>query len=135
VTDVALSGNALRDKIQRTQSTADLIAQEGRSITLHRGAALVPDGAGGWVPGSGSDTIVDQQNLFFTASLYEPLELATSATGEALHEKFILIGMPDADIQEGDWLEFSNHKYVVNFIHADRSYQVKAEGEAVSEGG
>ena len=129
-----LSGNLLRDTLERRRDTAALIAEQGRAVALWRAPGLVSDGAGGFVPGPGDPEPQNAVQRFYSASLYEPLEQGTAQRGNDLAEKFILIGTYDDDIRPDDWFFIGGKKAVVDWIHADRTYQVKAEGTIVDDG-
>lgn len=103
---------------------------------LRASSAPVPDGAGGFVNPSPED---DPQPLatvrrLFMISLYEPPAGSQSAQGFGVHEKFVLIGTYDDDIEVDDEFYVGGQKYKVAMIHQDRTYQTKAEGEGVSGG-
>jgi hypothetical protein len=124
--------SVLRDTLQQITATQDLIREEGQPIALMRMPAPVGDGAGGYVQLSYPEDAVTQAAVkrFFSRSEYEPLAGSDSSQGEGVHQKFILIGMPGDSIKVDDFFTIDGIRYVVNFIHDDTSYQVKAEGVA-----
>lgn len=126
-----LTGERLRDALERTQNTADIIADQGEPIELWRLPEAVSDGAGGWVS-DGSGNLARETapvKRFFTYSLYEPLEGPNTPQGYGTHEKFVLIGMPDDVIAKDDVFWVNGLKHRVDFVHPDRTYQTKAEGQ------
>ena len=127
-------GNRLRDLLDRRQTTADLIEQEGCDIALQRPAARVSDGAGGWVSPGGPATPQNAVRRFFSLVQYEPQDQQNTIVGERELVKFVLVGKFNDDIQEGDFFEFGDRKYTVDFINPDRYFEVRAEGAYVSDG-
>jgi hypothetical protein len=115
------------------QATKDLIEAEGQPIVLMRPAALQADGTGGFVTPLDQDAPLASQDLFFGLVQYEPLQL-DYPTGQTIHVKFVLVGMPDADIQEGDWFTLYNKRYIVQKIAMTRGFEMRAEGEVPDDG-
>lgn len=131
-TDV-ITGDRLRTVKAHREVTADLIRLEGVMVSLWRAPQAVADGAGGFLPGSGSPAPLAAVKRFFSLSQYEPLDMSNQQ-GEYLPERFILIGLYTDDIKEGDYLLYQGKKFTITFIHPDRTYQVKAEGACFSDG-
>jgi len=113
-------------------ATRDLIAQEGQSIVLTRPGAFQDDGAGGKLR-SGADTDLPAQQLFFSYLVYEPQEMDL-VTGQTIYIKFVLIGMPDADITAGDYFWVDNKKHLIDNLTMHRDYERRAEGKVYDDG-
>lgn len=124
-----LAGDRLRDALERRQNTQDLIDDQGELIELWRLAAPQPDGAGGWTDPGPPAKEAQPVKRFFTYSLYEPLEGPNTPQGYGTHEKFVLIGLHDDVIKKDDYFYINGLRHRVDFVHPDRTYQTKAEGQ------
>lgn len=118
------------------QSTATIIAQEGRTIVLERPGDPVPDGAGGFRPADPPTVAQPPLRLYYSGIAgvrFNPVE-HYSEQGENMRVRAVIIGMPDDDIREGDRFTVDGFTFVINFMHPNREYQTKAEGALVSDG-
>jgi hypothetical protein len=118
----------------RILTTEKLLEYESEDIVLNRPPGLIDDGAGGKQRVAGNDVpLVPQQ--FFVGGLMtmgrgvstQPERWIITSLGERYKEFAVLIGMPDADVEEGDWFTRRNDRWEVLFIHDDRSFQTKVE--------
>jgi len=118
----------------RMMTTEKLIDYDGMEISLKRQPGLVDDGAGGKKRVSGSDTTLAPQTFFMGGLITmgrgvntQPERWIITSLGEKYREYGVLIGMPDADVQEGDFFFNGDDRWDVLFVHADRSFQTKVE--------
>jgi hypothetical protein len=119
----------------RTMTTQKLLEYEGEDIALNRPPDLIDDGAGGKKRALGGNLNIAPQR-FFVGGLVtmgrgvatQPERWIITSLGERYREFAVLIGLPDADVQEGDWFSRQeNDRWEVLFIHDDRSLQTKVE--------
>jgi hypothetical protein len=114
---------------QRLQ-TANLIAASPRNIALVRERGWTSDGAGGRVPISGPIQLPAVTRYLGLVS--DTYGLNVTNEGERHRTTFILVGPYNDDIQAGDTFDLDGLKAEVTFVHADRSYQTKAEVRVVT---
>lgn len=128
---------ALELKYQR-RATANIISSAPTSITLWRNGESTDDGAGGSLPVLPVQTA---PRLRYFAGLVGGAR--TSTPGQSFHTnddgdrqvtRYILVGEYDDDIRKGDWFFIGAAKYKVYEIAADRSFEVKAFCERVTDG-
>jgi hypothetical protein len=118
----------------RSMTTQKLLEYEGEDLVLNRPPGLVDDGAGGKKRVDGSDISLASQR-FFVGGLVtmgrgvatQPERWIITSLGERYREFAVLIGLPDADVEEGDWFARQNDRWEVLFIHDDRTFQTKVE--------
>lgn len=116
-------------------TTVNLLTYSGRLVTLYRPDAAVPDGAGGYRPAATTPQLLAPTVRYLSRS---PVDLAEvrDDSGERVVERFVLIGLSTDDIRELDYFydRDTGVKYIVQFVHPDHSYQVKAEGIGTANG-
>lgn len=108
----------------RTQSTQDLIASEPTTITLNR-STWESDGADGRRRSSAPVAQPAKQRFF--SGIAADRSIAFNQLGLRKERIYILIGLPDDDIQEGDLFTLPTGNYRVVWVDDDRRYQCKAE--------
>lgn len=118
--------------------TRMLILNEPSEIIIDRPGADEDDGAGGKVRGAEPITL-DPQQVFVSPvtrdSDYRQSSFAQGDQGESFTNRFVIVGMPDADINQYDTFVWKGHTIKVLFRHPDNGYEVRAEGERVTSGG
>jgi hypothetical protein len=105
-----------------TKTTEDLIEEDSIDIDLQR-TEDVRTPSGGVKKGQPIDVPV--QRLHFAAVMTDPRN-AISEHGDRMVAGHVLVGMPDADIKEGDTFAFGTRKFRVNEVHPDRSFETRA---------
>lgn len=111
--------------IDQTEILLDLY---GRVIKLERGAAWEDDGAGGVIkPDNEIPIDVPAQTFFF--GTYDDAErlLRTAPLGEKRENRYVLIGVPGANMQARDTFGIGLETYVIEFIRTDEDYQKLGE--------
>lgn len=112
--------------------TKILIDQFPTEITLKRPPAQVEDGQGGRSRPSTPPTTLAPQEVF-VSGLNSNGRSQTAARwditeqGELFLTRFIIIGMPELNVQEDDWFEFMGRKFYIQNVFPDRTYETKCE--------
>lgn len=126
-------------QVEQIHQTAILINSSPFTLSLFRKSPAQDDGAGGRKR-PGPDVELEPQEVFLSGVTVEG-GFIIRQEGEAWLERFIIIGMPPNDfgypvndIQKNDWFFVDDVKYKVVAIHPDRSYQIKGEVAAVTDG-
>jgi hypothetical protein len=109
--------------------TNQLIRRFGRDIALVRPAGWVSDGAGGRIR-SGTETLLPPVRRFFSGTVPNN-DFRIRAQGERQVGRFVLIGLPDDDIQQGDYWIDGTTTYRVDYVHDYPRYETRAEVVAV----
>lgn len=127
----------ISDRIERAQLriTQHLIETAGVFISLTRPADLVPDGAGAFKQAPLPDLELPAVQRYLTGLTMvgrgvnqQPERWHVTSLGERYKLVYVMVGMPDDDIQKHDyWKNDFGDKLEVIFIHKDRRYQTKAE--------
>lgn len=119
------------------EETQSLILREPTTLTFQRPTPDESDGAGGWIKQDGF-TPVDEQTLFLSAvtrdSDYRQSSFVQDSDGEKYVNHFIIIGMPDLDVQEYDEFDHQGFRYRVSFVHPEKRWQCKAEADRTVSG-
>lgn len=119
-------------------TTRMLIMREPTKIIIERPTEDTLDGAGGRIRGSGTVTL-DEQTVFVSPvtrdSDYRQSSFAQGELGESFTNRLVIVGMPDADINQYDVFQWKGHTVKVLFRHPDNGFEVKAEAERVTSGG
>lgn len=110
---------------EQLKTTQDLIYHCGRDLELNRRASYVSDGAGGRVR-QGSDVLQSPKRLFFQQIRSNDVYYVNQQ-GESVLSTYVLLGMPDDDIQEGDTFSVDGLSFEVIWIHPDIRYEKRAE--------
>lgn len=111
--------------IDQIEQTRGLIESAPTRIELNHLGGWVPDGAGGRKRDPNGTK--ERERAYFFEGVAQPELYFLSETTSEVVGTYILIGMPDYDIRDGDWWEDQGVRYHVQFVHHDKSYQVKAE--------
>ncbi len=109
--------------------TEQLIRRFGRDIALVRPAAYISDGAGGRTR-SGTDSFLPAVRRFFSGSTPNT-GFVVRFQGERQVGSFVLIGLPDDDIQQGDYWQDGATMYRVTYVHDNPRYETRAEVAAI----
>lgn len=117
-------GPADREQSQ-LQTTRNLIAWDNQTIVIHRPPAMTRQPDGSTKRGSGAGTTLAAQILFFSGVSADDVRMVTWQ-GEKVNSTFILIGMPEADFQEGDTFDLWDRHWTVVEVHRDTRWQRKA---------
>lgn len=107
------------------RTTRNLIEWDHQNIVINRPPAKVRQPDGSVKRAAGSGTTLEPQKLFFSGITADDVR-EVSWEGEKIHSTFILIGMPDADFQEGDTFEIWGRKFLIAEVHRDLRWQRKA---------
>lgn len=110
------------------QQTTSFIALYGRDIQLVRGAVWEDDGAGGVIrPDDEPLQPVPLQRLFFGS--YDDAErfIQTPPSGVQRTNMYVLVGLPNANIQAGDTFKIGTDEYKVEWIDTELTFQKLAE--------
>lgn len=113
------------------QHTKDVIDQEGEMIALSRNA-FVADGAGGFKEGSETPVVLPAVKRFVGAVAINVRSGNTrqyfqDESGERYQVKYVMLGMPGDDIQEGDFFTYRGELMKVADIHPDQTFEVRAQ--------
>lgn len=105
-------------------TTAALIRYDHQPIDIVRGGVLTkrPDGS---MEPAGTPSFLPTQSLFFSGVTRDDSRSVTWQ-GARTTSTFILIGMPDADFQEGDTFVLWGRKFAIAEVHEDKRWQRKA---------
>jgi hypothetical protein len=106
-----------------TQSTADLIEEDGLDVALWR-VTFVPTPSGG-VKRVDPEAPLAAVRRFFGSVTATP-SINQREEGEFTLYRFVLIGMPGDDIEEHDYFLIDGQKYQVDEIDTDTAWQKKA---------
>lgn len=115
------------------QSTVDLITWQGQSIALVRPSQPVPDGAGGFKANTASPTTGTPVRRFLSRVRADAPDIADAA-GQRRIQSFVLIGVYNDDIAEGDYFLEDGIRWNIDAIEMNRDYQTKAFGRVISSG-
>jgi hypothetical protein len=117
-------------ELQAQQRVTDqLIKRFGRDIALIRPGAYVSDGAGGRTR-SGADSHLPAVRRFFSGTVPNT-NFTVRFEGERQVGRFVLVGPPNDDIQQGDYWQEGATLYRVVFIHENPEYETRAEVVAI----
>lgn len=106
----------------QTEVTSNLISEEGIEISLIRRGSTRTASFG--VSHDDATTILDPVRRFFSGTTFDE-RIINTANGSMVEGSFVIIGMPDDDMQAGDEFEAFGNRYRINKIHSDRRYQTK----------
>lgn len=106
------------------KTTQELISFEPTLITLTHPPALVSNGRGGLVPSGSPVTESTPVARFFSQTTPKEQVIVKSEGREVLVD-WVIIGLVDDDIREGDTFTVSGKNYKVWTIHEDRRWQTK----------
>lgn len=113
-----------------------LLAREGNDVVLSRPPKAVSDGEGGVVEPTGVPLALAAQRMFVSGvtrdSDYRQSSYIVNEQGEKFVNRFVIIGMPDLDILQGDEFAWHDETIKIDMVHEDRRWQTKAEGERVT---
>jgi hypothetical protein len=111
--------------------TQMLLAREGAEVVLMRPPASVSDGEGGTVAPTGPSVPLAAQTML-VSGVTRDSSYAVAEQGERLVNRFVVIGLPDLDIKQGDELAWLGETIKIDMVYEDRRWQTKAEGERVT---
>jgi hypothetical protein len=115
----------ITEEAAQLRITQQLIRRYGRDIALIRPGSWVSDGAGGRVR-SGDATYLPPVRRFFSGSVQNNV-FTVNFQGERQNGRFVLLGLPGDDIQQGDFWEDGATQYRVTHVHDNPRYEVRAE--------
>lgn len=126
---MAVSDSAQRGMPLLIASTAAFIADDPVDIVLTAGKGIaVETASGGYDYEDAGDKPVQTFKLINTSG---DSNSPTSGDGrDAVRFSYMMIGMPDADIEVGDWWVDGDNRYAVTGILHRNGYEVKATVEA-----
>lgn len=104
--------------------TRRLIESEPSEIVLVRPVAKERTAAGGVARGSSSTTDLDPQTLFF-GGVGQDMQRQVTVSGTLVTLRWVLIGLPEADIEEGDRFVHWGRNFRVFEINPDTRWQRK----------
>lgn len=114
-----LGEEALEDMIQ---ATADLIASEPITITLkYQSVTRTP--AGGVKRG---ELLSRDPKVRFFSGIVPDAAYITRDEGEIVRGEFVLIGMPDDDMEQKDIFYVGARRFEIVEVESDRTFQCKA---------
>lgn len=123
-------------EIEQTKTLLDI---DGEYISLHREAEWVDDGAGGQTRAEeDGPTIAKQLFWFFEAAPIAHIARGsnfqeTIGMGQRVTTNYVLVGMPDANMRQGDTFWRDGEPYVIEFVHPDRKFMTLGEVERISD--
>lgn len=95
------------------RQNAALFANEGVEIVLARPGTEMDDGEGGTILGEP----VNVPAQTFLVGSAEPMELQTQTNqGQRLVSRHVIVGAPDADLQDGDTFVLRGDRYIVQYV-------------------
>lgn len=109
--------------VEQRHQTRNMLDWWGRDIVLMRQGPDTRTPTGGTQPGG--VTPLPVQSFYFSA-VVEDGRHVTRRQGEQTVYEYVLIGMPDADIQEDDTFKLDGQLYEVNHVNPVLNYQKKA---------
>lgn len=119
----------ITEQAAQERVTAQLIRRYGQDIALCRPAGWISDGAGGRTR-SGTETLLPSVRRFFSGTVPNN-SFIVRLEGERQVGRFVLIGMPGDDIQQGDFWVDGTTTYKVDYVHDHPPYEVRAEVVAI----
>jgi hypothetical protein len=108
------------------KSTRDLIDSDPTPITLFH-SEWVNDGRGGRRRSTVAEPEAPAPVDRFFSAIAADKSVSFNMLGITKDRVYILIGMPDDDIQEGDVFQVNAKNFRVIWVDDDRRYQTKAE--------
>lgn len=139
VTEVGMASTGDERIDELIAQTIVLITQEPTTVVLMRPPAAVSDGEGGSRRLVGADVEQPAQQFFVSGvtrdSDYRQSSFIVAEDGEKFVNRLVIIGLPGANIKQGDWFMFRGYRVEINYVEPDQRWQVKADGERVSDGG
>ena len=118
-----------REQLRQTQQ---LIDGEPTQLVLKRNPPAIKTAAGGRV--AAPDPVdLEPQTVFFGAKSRDDLPLQDTQ-GERVIQYYVVVGMPDLDIQNGDTFMVNGMDFTVTFVHRNLAYEIKADVETYSGG-
>jgi len=110
------------------KQTIRFVKENATVVQIQRGTGMVPDGAGGWTPAPGS-TPIDPQEFRLIIQNTSGYTATRNIDGETISPAFVMIGMYDANVQEGDTFVLDGNGYRVSFVRDDKRYETWSEVE------
>lgn len=110
-------------RIQK-RNTQAFIDADVEVIVITPRSTRVPDGAGGWRDGTGAPLPPVRVRIVPINRIQETL---FPAEGQIDAPKFVLVAMPDTDIQRYDTFVWRGDVWKVDRIHNKPDYELKAD--------
>lgn len=106
------------------RNTRAFIDADPFTLRLQRVGQLTPDGAGGYERPRGGATLPVQ--IVKMIPVQNGL-LRRTNEGEEVVTTHVVVGMPDLDIERGDWFWIGGEKIEVSFLYPENGYERRAE--------
>lgn len=129
---MAVSESAQRGMALLTASTAAFIADDPVDLALNSGKGVAVETASGGYDyeDAGSKPLQTFKLINASGDSNAPVQ----AEGKEVRKfQYVLIGMPDADVEVGDWWVDGPNRYTVTGILHRNGYEVKATVESFGE--
>jgi hypothetical protein len=117
--------------LEQVRQTANLIDSSPVELTLKRAPKVTSalgdrDATGGVAPAGPREPLAVPVRVFLGAKAQDGLPLQDSQ-GERVVAFYVIVAMPDTDIQVGDEFEHNNVSYKVTSVATHLPYEIKAD--------
>lgn len=105
------------------QATADLIAAMPTPITLHREGSMGRTASGGQSMSSAPIDLPVKERFFQNTSYEQSRQVDWH--GKRVDATYILVGMPDDEMEAGDTFQVNDHDYTIVEVSEERTFETK----------